>query len=146
MRILIHIALFAMLAGYLIPSIDGCCCNWFSSCTGEYGCNIFGCNCETYCYKGRCGYCARCKTTLDVLESGGVSFNIHPKINLKIPIIVGSTHQVALNSGNLECCDSGCDSGHRRSLQDISLRSFKEPQQQVRKNNHNSIFLGQKLK
>ena len=54
MRILIHIALFAMLAGFLIPSIDGCCCNRFASCTGPDACNIFGCNCDyqssNYCW------------------------------------------------------------------------------------------------
>ena len=131
MRILIHIALFAMLAGFLIPSIDGCCCNRFASCTGPDACNIFGCNCETYCYKGRCGYCPRCETKLDVLESGGVSFSLHPKINLKIPIIIGKTHPVALNSRNLECCGSGCDRrprsrsyNNRRSLQDMRLVSI----------------------
>ena len=125
MRILIHIALFAMLAGYLIPSIDGCCCNWFSSCTGDYGCNVFGCNCETYCYKGRCGYCYKCNLNIDlgklnigVAGEGSVS----AKIGTKEKTFHFSRDIVPLNDENLECCGSGCRR-RRRSLQDMILVS-----------------------
>merc|ERR1711935_476401 len=62
---------------------------------------FFGCNCETYCYNGRCGYCARC----------GVTFRFAVK-----------AFNVALQNGNLECCGSGCRR-RRRSFQDMILET-----------------------
>ena len=100
MRILIHIALFAMLAGFLIPSIDGCCCDYLTACTGPSACNVFGCNCDTYCYNGRCGYCQRCGVNV---VPGGFSVGTD-SISIGFDF---ESHGVALNDENLECCGSG---------------------------------------
>merc|ERR1712008_319081 len=125
MRILIHLALFAMLAGFLIPSIDGCCCNVTKGCVGSKACNIFGCNCETYCYNGRCGYCARC--TVDVVPSdfGIGGSKAGPSFSLGFAV---KPSNVALHNGNLECCseDSGCRR-RRRSSQDDTRDRINQP-------------------
>ena len=123
MRVLIHVALFAMLAAFSIPSIDGCCCSLLAACTGPNDCNIFGCNCETHCYKGRCGYCYRCSTTID-FKGGDVGIGVGGEkggigINLDFDIV---NRRLALHDGNLECCGSGCRR-RRRSFQDMKLVS-----------------------
>jgi len=61
----------------LVPAIDGCCCSITTACQGL--CNIFGCNCETECYNGYCGYCIQC--------------------------VVFSKYGEELNDHNLECCN-----------------------------------------
>ena len=123
MRILIHVALFAMLAGFLIPSIDGCCCslNIFKAC-GKHSCNFFGCNCDTTCYKGRCGYCYKCSLKLEV-GGGSISANLGTESGIGISFDFDLGRQrVPLHDGNLECCGSGCRR-RRRSLQDMILVS-----------------------
>ena len=102
---------------YYIPTI-------FKRC-GLYDCNIFGCNCDTTCYKGRCGYCYKCNLNIDlgklnigVAGEGSVS----AKIGTKEKTFDFSREIVPLHDGNLECCGSGCRR-RRRSLQDMILVS-----------------------
>ena len=124
MRILIHVALFAMLAGFLIPSIDGCCCGVLKGCSGLIDCNFFGCDCFTHCYKGRCGYCGRCSSRI-VFNGGNIGVGVEGKkggvgsIDIGFDIV---SRRVALHDGNLECCGSGCHR-RRRSFQDMILVS-----------------------
>ena len=69
MKIILIVAILVAI-GTVLPPTDACCCSLLDACVGSKACNVFGCNCKTQCYKGKCGYCPRCSVDITEVNVG----------------------------------------------------------------------------